>query len=94
MAFQFKNRLDAATECHMRDFFNTLSEKHKRRFVALEARQLGHGGIEYIANVLGCSRRTIERGQRELDDLANDPAEGRTRRSGGGRKKRLLQTLT
>jgi len=94
MAFQFKNQLDAATECNMRDFFRTLSEKDKRRFVAIEARQLGRGGIEYIAKVLGCSRRTIERGLQELDDLANDPAEGRTRRPGGGRKKRLQQTLT
>ena len=69
MAFQFKNRLDAATERNLRDFFNTLSEKDKRRFVAIEARQLGRGGIQYIANVLGCSRRTIERGLRGCDQL-------------------------
>ena len=81
-------RLDAELEQKMRDFFSTLSEKDARRFAALEARQLGYGGIQYIANVLGCSRRTITRGIGELEQLANDPAAGRIRRPGAGRKKR------
>jgi hypothetical protein len=89
MAFQFPNRLAAATEQHMRDFFATLSEKDQRRFAALEAKQLGHGGIAYVAQVLPCSRRTIERGIQELDLLPHDPAAGRTRRPGAGRKKQL-----
>lgn len=88
MAFQFNNRLDAATEQNMQDFFTTLSEKDQRRFAALEARQLGYGGVKYVAKVLNCSQRTIERGLAELDDLQNDPAAGRVRRSGAGRKKR------
>ena len=46
----------------MRAFCETLSEKDRRRFAALEAARLGHGGIEYVADVLGCSTRTIERG--------------------------------
>ena len=89
MAFEFDNQLDAATEQNMRDFFATLSEKEQRRFAAIEARQLGYGGVKYVAEVLGCSRRTIERGLAELDDLPNDPAAGRVRRPGAGRKKRL-----
>ena len=92
MAFVFDNRLDTATEQNMRDFFVTLSEKDQRRFAALEARQLGYGGVKYVAEVLGCSRRTIERGLAELDDLANDPAAGRVRRPGAGRKKGLRPT--
>ncbi len=92
MAFQFDNRFDAATERNMQDFFATLSEKDQRRFAALEARQLGYGGVKYVTGVLGCSRRTIERGLAELDDLANDPAAGRVRRPGAGRKKRLRPT--
>lgn len=90
MGFRFTNGLDAATEQNMRDFFVTLSEKDQRRFAAMEARQLGRGGIKYVAEVLGCSRRTIERGLGELDSLPDDPAEGRVRRPGAGRKKRLL----
>ena len=92
MAFQFDNQFDAATERNMQDFFATLSEKDQRRFAALEARQLGYGGVKYVAEVLDCSRRTIERGLAELDDLTNDPAVGQVRRPGAGRKKRLRPT--
>lgn len=92
MAFAFDNRLDAATEQTIRDFFATLSEKEQRRFAAVEARQLGYGGVKYVAAVLGCSRRTIERGLADLADLPNDPAAGRVRRPGAGRKKRLPLT--
>ena len=79
---------DAATEKRMRDFAQTLSEKDRRRFAAIEAVQRGFGGIVYIADVLGCSTKTIERGIKELDQLPEDPAAGRVRRPGAGRKKR------
>ncbi len=77
-------------EERMRDFAATLNEKDRRRFAALEASQRGHGGIAYIANVLGCSRKTIERGIAELDSLKDDPAVGRIRREGAGRKKKSI----
>ena len=80
---------DSATEKRMRDFAQTLSEKDCRRFAAIEAVQRGYGGIVYIAGVLGCSTKTIERGIKELDQLPDDPAAGRVRRPGAGRKKRL-----
>lgn len=92
MAIDFSRRLDQETEQKLRGFYATLSEKDQRRFAAIEATQLGHGGIKYVAQVLGCSTRTIERGIAELDDLPNDPAEGRVRRPGAGRKKRLPRT--
>lgn len=79
---------DPVLEKRMRDFAATLSEKDRRRFAALEATQRGHGGIAYIAGVIGCSTRTIERGIQELDHLESDPAAGRVRRPGAGRKKR------
>ena len=71
----------------MRNFYLTLSEKDRRRFAAIQAQQLGHGSMEYLAKVLGCSRRTIERGKQELNQLPDDPAAGRIRKVGGGRKK-------
>ena len=74
-------------EERMRDFAATLNEKDRRRFAALEASERGHGGITYIASVLGCSTKTIERGIAELDSLQDDPAAGRVRREGAGRKK-------
>ena len=85
---------DSATEKRMRDFAQTLSEKDCRRFAAIEAVQRGYGGIVYIAGVLGCSTKTIERGMKELDQLQDDPAAGRVRRPGAGRKKRLNPILT
>ncbi len=78
---------DAVTEKRMRDFARTLSEKDRRRFAAIEAVQRGYGGVVYVAGMLGCSTKTIERGIKELDQLQDDPAAGRVRRPGAGRKK-------
>jgi hypothetical protein len=77
-----------AIELSLREFAATLTEKDRRRFAAIEAKQRGHGGIRYIAAVIGCSEKTIERGLAELDQLTDDPAAGRIRRPGAGRKKR------
>ncbi|MCA1837503.1 MAG: hypothetical protein LC674_01595, partial [Actinobacteria bacterium] len=41
-----------------REYYQSLSEKDRRRFAAIEAIKLGHGGIRYIANVLGCDPHT------------------------------------
>ena len=46
--------------------FSTLNERQRRLFAASEALKLGHGGIAYIAQLLDCHRRTIERGLNEL----------------------------
>jgi hypothetical protein len=92
MAFDNSKQLDAVTEETWRNFYSTLSEKDQRRFAAVQAQQLGHGGIKYVAEVWGCSRRRIERGLLELDKLPNDPAVGRIRRPGAGRKKRSHPT--
>ena len=84
---------DKTTESQMRHFFETLAEKDQRRYAAIQARQLGHGGIGYISQVLGCSTRTISRGMTDLEHLPDDPAAGRIRRPGAGRKKRLRPAL-
>jgi hypothetical protein len=87
MAFLFQERYEPQVEERMRGFAQTLSEKDRRRFAALEAARLGRGGVRYVAGVLGCATRTIIRGGAELDQLPDDPAAGRVRRPGGGRKK-------
>jgi hypothetical protein len=89
MAFAFQGQVDPEDESRMRGYYETLSEKDGRRFAVLQAKLLGYGGITYIAGVLGCSAKTIERGANELDALPHDPAAGRIRAPGGGRKKRL-----
>ena len=88
MAFVFQERYATDVEDRMRAFWRSLSERDRRRFAALEAKKLGFGGVQYIAEVLGCATRTIERGADELGQLPTDPAEGRVRRPGAGRKKR------
>ena len=88
MAFVFQQRYESYVEERMRGFWKTLSEKDQRRFAALEAARLGRGGVQYIAGVLECSTRTIVRGSAELELLPEDPAEGRVRRAGAGRKKK------
>jgi hypothetical protein len=50
----------------MRYTFSTLNERQRRLFAATEALKLGRGGIAYIARLLDCHRRTIERGLDEL----------------------------
>jgi len=87
MAFFFQNGYDEKTERQMRNFFESLSEKDRRRYAAVEAVKLGYGGIEYISSVLGCSRRTIERAAHEIEKLPEDPAKDRIRQEGAGRKK-------
>src|SRR5262245_41830533 len=44
----------AEIEGKMQRFFGWLSEKDRRRYAAVEAAKLGHGGVEYIARVLAC----------------------------------------
>ena len=53
----------------MRLFHDSLSEKDRRRYAAIEAAKLDHGGMSYIAFVLGCDPKTIRQGQVDLDHL-------------------------
>ena len=50
----------------MRFTFSALNERQRRLFAATEAIKLGHGGIVYVSHLLGCHRRTVERGLAEL----------------------------
>ena len=42
---------------HMKAFYDSLSEKDRRRYAAVEAEKLGHGGVEYIASVFWVAPR-------------------------------------
>lgn len=79
---------DSSIEQEMRKFYNTLSEKDKRRYAGIEALKLGHGGCIYIAKVLGCTRKTVAKGMKEILRLAPDIGrDERIRKPGGGRKR-------
>ena len=73
----------AALERHMVRLYGSLSEKDRRRYAAVEAEKLGHGGVAYIAELFGCDPHTIHHGAQDIERLPVDEAEGRVRKKGG-----------
>src|SRR3954447_24547109 len=72
-----------------------LDERARRLWAAVEARAIGRGGITRVAEATGLSRVTIRAGLNELDPpgtpTGQEPATGRLRRPGGGRKRLVDQ---
>jgi hypothetical protein len=59
-------------EHSMRMFHDSLSEKDRRRYAAIEVAKLGHGGIDYISTLLGCDPKTVRQGRQDLERLPDD----------------------
>jgi hypothetical protein len=75
-------------EQSMKDYFETLSEKDKRRYAGVEALKLGRGGTTYIAKLLGIRRKTVRKGMKEVLKLSTQEKQNkRIRKKGGGRKR-------
>ncbi len=76
---------DDAVEDRMVMFYDSLSEKDKRRYAAIEVLKLPYGGWSYIHNILNCSDPTIDAG---IEDLKRDEILdcSQVRKPGGGRK--------
>ena len=55
----------------MRALYLSLRENDRRRYAAVEADKLGHGGDEYMATLLGCDTKTIRRGRLDLRKLSD-----------------------
>ena len=68
-------------EVVVQTMYRSLREKDRRRYAAVEAAKLGHGGVEYISALLGCDPKTIRQGQEDLDQLPDDLGE-RVRKKG------------
>ena len=65
-----------------------LSERARRRWAAVEAVSLGHGGISAVTAATGLAHSTIRRGIRELElTTGGPPPTGRQRRQGAGRRR-------
>lgn len=73
----------------MLSHYNSLNEKGRRHYAALEALKLGRGGTTYISRVLPIHRSTITAGKKEIQALSDQSAvpSDRQRSPGGGRKK-------
>lgn len=72
----------AAVERQMVKLYDSLSEKDRRRYAAVEAVRLEHGGVQYIADLFGCDPDTIRHGAQDLEQLPEDEADGRVRKKG------------
>ncbi|MBE9067118.1 hypothetical protein IQ260_10670 [Leptolyngbya cf. ectocarpi LEGE 11479] len=79
-------------EAKMKKFYDSLSEKDKRRYAAIEAKKIGRGGPSYIARLFGCSRNTILRGAKEIEQLNLEQLNQAGIRQKGGGRKRLVET--
>lgn len=62
-----------------------LDEQQRRWVAAREAKRLGHGGFQRVAEMTGLHPETIRRGRDELDDELRDRPTDRVRLPGGGR---------
>ena len=49
-----------------------LDERQRRLLVAVEARDIGRRGIQYLSNITGISRPTIYRGLKDLNQLKKE----------------------
>lgn len=77
----------------MKRLYRSLRESDRRRYAAIEAAKFGHGGLEYIARLLGCDPKTIRQGEAELqaeDELDTE----RLRKKGEAENGRSISTLT
>jgi hypothetical protein len=45
-----------------------LNERQRRRFLAIESKSLGYGGVSLISRISGVSRQTLTEGVKELND--------------------------
>jgi hypothetical protein len=88
MLFPYSDLVEQA----MKRVFTQLSEQGRRLYAAVEAQKLPRGGQQYIAKLLGCTPKTLRRGQQELADPGRLPVTGRIRHPGGGRKRLLEQS--
>lgn len=74
---------DAPIERAMKDYFETLSEKDRRRYAGVEALKLGHGGIKYVAGLFGIRRQTIRKGMKEVANMSAAEKENKRIRKKG-----------
>jgi len=68
-------------------FYRGLNERQRRHFAALEAKDLGHGGIKAVCQAFEIDPVTVRTGARELSIGQPDLPSGSIHRAGGGRKK-------
>ena len=80
-----KDRLECG-RAYCRVVFGRLREQDKRHVAGLLALLVGHGGVSWVADVVGLERDCVSRGKAEVaGGLVGRPLD-RQRLPGGGRK--------
>jgi hypothetical protein len=51
----------------MQKLYKSLNERDRRRYAAVEAAKLGHGGLTYISQLLNCDPKTVQAGLLEIE---------------------------
>lgn len=77
-------------EQQMQRLYQPLNERDRRRYAAVEANKLGHGGISYVCTLFECNYRSLALGLEELNQGAA-MQQSSIRRVGGGRKSAFEQ---
>ncbi len=81
----------AEIESQMVLFYESLGERERRRYAAVEAIKLGHGGIAYISQVLGCDPKTIQVGRSEIEGGQTLDTKRHRKKTAAARRKKLLR---
>lgn len=76
------NRYPVEVEERMQALYRSLSEKDRRRYAAVEAIKVGHGGVSYVSKLFGCDADTVRQGEADIAQLPEDEAAGRVRKKG------------
>jgi hypothetical protein len=74
----------AKVEQQMSRLYRSLNERDRRRYAAVEAEKLGHGGLEYVSKLFGCDPKTIRRGMAELESEDELESEGQRKKGVAG----------
>jgi hypothetical protein len=69
-----------------RTVFGRLKEQDKRHVAGLIALLVGHGGVSWVAEVVGLERDCVSRGKAEVENGLEGRPVDRQRLPGGGRK--------
>lgn len=77
------NRYPVEIEERMQALYRSLSEKDRRRYAAVEAIKVGHGGVTYVAKLFGCDPDTVRHGEADMAQLPEDKAADRARKKEG-----------
>ncbi len=78
-------------EDQMMRFFDSLNERDRRRYAALEAEKLGHGGITYISQLFSCDPKTIQHGKSEMHDKDTLQTQRQRKKTADAKRRKLLR---